>query len=77
MHRYHKTNAALGYQQFAYLFKLEENKYLCCNSPHGSFYETGAIITDTEYMDFDKVSKEEFIRNSNIHKDLINYLVGE
>lgn len=76
MHQYYKSNSGLGYNQYAYLLKLNEDKYLTCNSPHGSFYEIGAIITDLEYMNFEKVQKEEFLRNSHIHSDLIEYLTG-
>lgn len=76
MHQYYKTNSALGHNQYAYLLKLSDDKYLTCNSPDGSFYEIGAIITDLEYMYFEKVQKEEFLRNSHLHRDLIEYLTG-
>lgn len=75
VHRYFKTNSALGYRQYAYLLKLDENKYLCCNSPYNSFYETGSVLDDLEYIDLELVQEQEFSANSCIHKDLIKHLV--
>lgn len=74
MHRYFRTNSGLGHRQYAYLFRLEKGKYLCCSSI--DFYVCGSVMTDVEEPELEVVeSSEAFINRTYIHPDLINYLV--
>lgn len=74
MHRYFRTNSGLGYKQYAYLFRLEKEKYLCCSSV--DFYVLGSVLDDVEERELEVVeSAEAFNNRSFMHPDLINYLV--